>query len=165
MISAYYTRTQTPIGALTLLGNEEGLTEIRFGSGERGRAPMPDCRRDDGPFEEAVRELNAYFARSLQVFTIPLAPVGTAFQKAVWTELQRIPWGQTRTYSQVAESIDRPRAVRAVGAANGKNPIPIMIPCHRVIGANGGLTGYAGGVEIKRQLLTHEGVLLPNLGE
>jgi methylated-DNA-[protein]-cysteine S-methyltransferase len=110
--------------------------------------------------DEAVRQLRAYFAGSLRQFTIPLDPQGTAFQKRVWSELERIPFGEVRSYSQIAHAIGAPRAVRAVGAANGANPIAIVVPCHRVIGANGKLVGYGGGLPLKQRLLELEGCCL-----
>lgn len=110
---------------------------------------------------EAVKQLREYFARQREVFTIALRPAGTPFQLRVWRELDRIPFGHTRTYMELALELGHPGAVRAVGAANGRNPLPIFLPCHRVIGANGSLTGYGGGLEVKRALLQLEGVLLP----
>ena len=100
--------------------------------------------------------MRAYFAGERQTFDLPLAPRGTEFQQSVWSALQQIPYGETTTYSTIAERIGRPAAVRAVGAANGANPIPIVIPCHRVIGASGSLTGFGGGLDVKRQLLAME---------
>ena len=106
---------------------------------------------------EAVRQLRAYFAGELRIFTLPLDPAGTDFQRRVWRELEKIPFGEVRSYSQVAEAIGAPRAVRAVGAANGANPLPIVVPCHRVIGASGRLVGYGGGLPLKKRLLELEG--------
>jgi len=105
---------------------------------------------------KAAAELGAYFTAGLRRFTLPLELVGTPFQRAVWQEVGAIGFGETRTYRDIASSVSRPRAVRAVGAAQGANPVPIVIPCHRVIGTNGDLTGYGGGLEIKRWLLEHE---------
>ncbi|HWI65508.1 MAG TPA: methylated-DNA--[protein]-cysteine S-methyltransferase [Symbiobacteriaceae bacterium] len=114
---------------------------------------------DDGPeLEPVARQLQAYFDRTLQAFALPLDMRGTDFQREVWQALTTIPFGQTRSYGQVAAQIGRPKAVRAVGAANGANPVPIIVPCHRVIGSNGTLTGYAGGLELKQQLLALEGI-------
>jgi O-6-methylguanine DNA methyltransferase len=109
---------------------------------------------------EAVRQLRAYFAGALREFTLPLDPCGTEFQKRVWRQLETIPYGEIRSYSQVAEAIGAAKAVRAVGAANGANPIPIVVPCHRVIGASGKLVGYGGGLPLKKRLLELEGVAL-----
>ena len=113
---------------------------------------------------EAVRQLRAYFAGQLRWFDLPLDMQGTPFQLRVWRELERIPYGETRSYSQIAAAIGAPRAVRAVGAANGANPIPIVVPCHRVIGASGKLVGYGGGLPLKRRLLELEGARALPLG-
>jgi methylated-DNA-[protein]-cysteine S-methyltransferase len=133
---------------------ESGIRSIEF-------APVRSVggQRDDGSplIEEAVRQLRAYFLGTRREFELPLDPQGTAFQKRVWRHLITIPYGQTRSYRQVAESIGAPLAVRAVGAANGANPIPIVVPCHRVIGAGGKLTGYGGGLPLKQKLLELEG--------
>lgn len=142
----------TLIGPLGLEADGDALTGVRFHApGTANREP-----RTAYVLLEAVRELNAYFAGRLRVFSVPLAPRGTAFQQRVWAELVRIPYGETRSYRELAESIGQPAAVRAVGAANGRNPIPILIPCHRVIGSNGKLVGFGGGLETKRQLLSLE---------
>ena len=109
----------------------------------------------------AVRQLNEYFAREREVFSIPLRPAGTPFQLRVWKALEEIPYGHTRTYLDIARGLGAPTAVRAVGAANGRNPLPIFVPCHRVIGTSGSLTGYGGGLDVKLELLRLEGVLLP----
>jgi len=142
------------VGPLLLRATDAGLAEIRYGavaSAESG-----------GPLlGAAARELAEYFAGERRVFTVPLDPSGTAFQRCVWDALAEIPFGQTRSYAQQAGAIGRPDAVRAVAAANGKNPLPIVVPCHRVIGGDGSLTGYAGGLEIKRALLEHEGAIEP----
>jgi methylated-DNA-[protein]-cysteine S-methyltransferase len=116
---------------------------------------------DDAVLVEAVRQLRAYFAGEREVFTVPLSPSGTPFQLSVWRTLEEIPYGHTRTYRDVACAIGRPTATRAVGAANGQNPLPIFVPCHRVIGSNGSLTGFGGGLDVKLALLRLEGVLLP----
>lgn len=137
----------SPVGPLTIRVNDDGaLEEIRFGSSDLGPRTS----------ERVIEQLNEYFAGKRRVFDLPLAPRGTEFQLACWNELQRIPFGSTISYSELARRIARPNAVRAVGAANGANPIPIIIPCHRVIGANGTLTGYGGGLHIKRALLALE---------
>jgi len=120
------------------------------------RSPDPDWVHSEQPFEEVKRQLAAYFDGSLQEFDLPLKPTGTEFQLAVLDELRRIPYGETRSYGEVARRIGRPKAVRAVGAANGRNPIPIVIPCHRVIGRNGALTGFGGGLDTKKALLRLE---------
>jgi len=137
---------ESPVGPLTIRVNAEGaLEEIRFGV-------WPGHK----PSSIVIDQLNEYFAGRRRDFDLPLAPRGTEFQLAVWNELQRIAYGSTISYSELARRIARPNAVRAVGAANGANPIPIIIPCHRVIGANGTLTGYGGGLHIKRALLALE---------
>ena len=122
-------------------------------------------RKDSHPLlKETVRQLRAYFAGDLRVFDLPLELLGTDFQKRVWHELETIPYGETRSYMQVATAIRAPHAVRAVGAANGANPIPIIVPCHRVIGSSGKLTGYGGGLPLKKRLLELEGALAMRLG-
>lgn len=150
----------SPVGELRLVVDDHArLTQIIF----EGDPTSPAAIADPNCAEEAVRELEQYFAGTRHEFTVPLAPEGTPFQREVWDELLRIPYGQTRSYAQVAQAIGRPSAMRAVGAANGSNPIPIIIPCHRVIGANGSLTGYGGGLPIKEKLLQLEGLLTPSL--
>ena len=147
-----YSFIDTPIGAILIAGDGISIIETYFA----GAQPKPDWARDDDAFSEATAQLRAYFAGALKAFDLPLAPRGTEFQQSVWSALLEIPYGQTTTYSAIAETINRPAAVRAVGAANGANPIPIIIPCHRVIGANGSLTGFGGGLDVKRQLLALE---------
>lgn len=147
------TRTiETPIGPLTLQADEAAVTAIRFGA---------DGAQDVSPLLDAAEaQLREYFAGTRRTFDLPLAPRGTAFQQQVWAALRAIPYGETRTYGELAAAIGSPSASRAVGMANHHNPIPIVIPCHRVIGANGTLTGYAGGLEIKRKLLALEGITI-----
>ena len=156
----WYTLLDTPCGALCIAGTTQGLTHVEFQDGERPVRPQPDWREDQGVLDEAREQLQAYFEGRRQRFTLPVAPEGTPFQQRVWQELQEIPWGTTTTYREIAERLGQPAAVRAVGHANGRNPIAIVIPCHRVVGANGRLTGYAGGIAVKRRLLQHEGALL-----
>ena len=149
---------ESPIGNLRLVCRRETLVAIEFGLDR-----IDSSRRGTGVsgfLGQAVNQLTEYFAGDRQNFDLPLAPEGTAFQKTVWNELARIPYGVTISYGQLAGRIGRASASRAVGAANGRNPLPIVLPCHRVIGAAGQLTGYAGGLEIKRWLLIHEGELL-----
>ncbi len=149
----------TPIGRLTLIAADHGLTEIRFGGGAVGGAddhPPDDDARDHPVLAAAVAQLAGYFAGTRRAFALPLAPTGTAFQRAVWQALGAIDYGHTTGYGALARALGRPTAARAVGAANGANPLPIVVPCHRVIGADGTLTGYAGGLAIKRWLLAHE---------
>jgi methylated-DNA-[protein]-cysteine S-methyltransferase len=152
----YYCYYDSPIGELLLAGDEEGLSVIGFPEGSMRRDPDPRWVQAEEPFAEAKRQLNAYFDGSLQEFSLPLKPSGTEFQRAVLNELRRIPYGTTCSYGDVAKRIGRPKAVRAVGAANGRNPLPIVIPCHRVIGRNGELTGFGGGLATKRTLLDLE---------
>ncbi|HXA19434.1 MAG TPA: methylated-DNA--[protein]-cysteine S-methyltransferase [Thermoanaerobaculia bacterium] len=147
-----YSYVDTPVGAILIAGDGASVIETYFA----GAKPKPDWIRDDEAFTEASTQLRAYFAGDLKAFHLPLAPRGTEFQQSVWSALLEIPYGQTTTYSAIAEKISRPAAVRAVGAANGANPIPIIIPCHRVIGANGSLTGFGGGLDVKRRLLMLE---------
>jgi len=153
-----YRHIDTPIDRLLLVGDDGGLHAIRFPTeGERSR-PQSHWRRDDGAFAEAARQLTAYFAGDLTRFDLPLHITGTDFRRRVWSELQTIPYGETISYAALANRIGRPRAFRAVGAANGANPLPIVVPCHRVIGSDGSLTGFGGGIEVKRFLLALEGV-------
>ncbi|MEA2236394.1 MAG: methylated-DNA-[protein]-cysteine S-methyltransferase [Thermoanaerobaculia bacterium] len=147
-----YTYADTPIGAILIAGDGNAIVETYFA----GAKPKPDWIRDDEALREAADQLHAYFAGERCTFDLPLAPRGTDFQQSVWSALQQIPYGETTTYSTIAERIGRPAAVRAVGAANGANPIPIVIPCHRVIGANGSMTGFGGGIDVKKQLLALE---------
>lgn len=152
----FYCHVDTPIGELLLAGDDEALSMIAFPAGPMRRSPDPDWVHSEQPFEEVKRQLAAYFDGSLQEFDLPLKPTGTEFQLAVLDELRRIPYGETTSYGEVARRIGRPKAVRAVGAANGRNPIPIVIPCHRVIGRNGALTGFGGGLDTKKALLRLE---------
>ena len=153
---SYYTYINSPVGQLLLAGSAAGLSLISFPSGSRCKDPQPDWNQDAGPFAAATDQLNAYFAGELTEFNLPLAPEGTPFQLAVWQALQTIPYGETVSYGKLAHTIGRAKAVRAVGAANGANPLPIVIPCHRVIGSNGKLTGFGGGIETKAMLLQLE---------
>ena len=158
-MTTYYQLHDSPTGELLLLSNGEALTALHMTAGKYVPAMRADWVREARPvFTQTKRELDAYFQGKLRAFTIPLAPHGTDFQKRAWIALSQIPYGQTRTYGQQAQSIGSPAAVRAIGAANGKNPIGIIVPCHRVIGANGALTGYAGGLHNKEYLLKLEGI-------
>ncbi len=151
-----YTYLKTPIGALLAARDDRGLRRIAFERNGRPVEPDPDWTREDAAFADAREQLHAYFEGTLRAFDLPLAPRGTPFQLEVWNALRAIPYGQTRSYGQLARTIGSPAAVRAVGAANGANPLPIVIPCHRVIGANGSLTGFGGGMATKRFLLDLE---------
>ena len=147
----------TPLGELLLLADDAGLRGLYLP--DPRHAPPAIAPEGDAPVFAAAREqLDAYFAGELEDFELPLAPEGTAFQQKVWAELERIPFGETISYSTLAERLGNPRAVRAVGLANGRNPLSIVVPCHRVIGADGTLVGYGGGLERKRWLLEHEAV-------
>jgi len=151
MISATH---ETPVGVLTLVSNGEALTRLDF---ENPRYPKPTPPRgDDRVLRETRRQLDAYFAGRLRAFDVPLAADGTPFQQQVWKALLDIGYGATWSYGRLAEAIGSPKASRAVGLANGRNPISIIVPCHRVIGANGSLTGYGGGMERKQILLDLE---------
>jgi methylated-DNA-[protein]-cysteine S-methyltransferase len=145
---------------LRLVASAGGIRAIEF-----DRQPVPECPRNDrNPLLlEAARQLQAYFAGQLREFQLPLDVEGTVFQKRVWREVGSIPFGETRSYLQISTAIGSPRAVRAVGAANGANPVPIVVPCHRVIGVNGKLVGYGGGLALKRRLLEMEGAMAPRL--
>jgi methylated-DNA-[protein]-cysteine S-methyltransferase len=152
----YYDIIESPIGPILLAGNEEGLKRLIFLKSER-RVEVPDGWVENKEFfREAARQLEAYFSGKLESFDLKLAPEGTDFQKSVWKALCEIPFGETRIYKDIAISIGKPKAYRAVGLANNRNPIAIIIPCHRVIGFDGKLTGYASGLDIKEFLLRLE---------
>lgn len=155
-----YCIAPSPIGELLLLGDGSALTGLYLESHADWPRKQPDWRWDEAPFRPALAQLSEYFERRRSRFDIPLAPRGTPFQQRVWAALQQIPLGATTSYGALAERLGDARATRAVGLANGRNPIAILIPCHRVIGANGDLTGYAGGIDRKEWLLRHEGALL-----
>ncbi|MGH8292831.1 MAG: methylated-DNA--[protein]-cysteine S-methyltransferase [Gammaproteobacteria bacterium] len=152
----YYCYLQTPVGQLLLAGDEQGLRQVDFQDGPHPAKPDPAWHEDAKPFHEAIRQLREYFDGERRSFDLSLAPAGTAFQLKVWRALRGIPYGRTWSYGELARRIKRPQASRAVGAANGQNPLPIIVPCHRVIGANGALTGFGGGLKIKQQLLELE---------
>jgi len=154
-----YTYLASPLGKLLLRSDGEGLTGIQF---PRQQPPTPPAHwtRDSQRFDEACRQLRVYFAGELRDFDLPLAMGGSPFERRVWRALRRVPRGTTVSYGHLAARIGQPKACRAVGLANGRNPIPIVVPCHRVIGADGSLTGYGGGLDIKRWLLELEGVQL-----
>ncbi len=156
MTRVYYTELPSPIGPLLLAGNGTALTTIALPSPAGPLPPEPDWTPDPAPLAHAAAQLEAYFAGALRDFDLPLAPAGTPFQQRVWAALREIPYGETASYAAVARRIGHPAAVRAVGSANGRNPIPIVIPCHRVIGADGRLVGYGGGLAAKEALLALE---------
>jgi len=152
-----YRYLDTPIGRLRLVSTGSRLAAIEF-EHHHGE-PGADTSATDAVLELAAAQLLEYFAGRRRQFELPLAAAGTAFQRQVWDALAAIPWGELRSYADIARAIERPTAVRAVGAANGRNPLPIVVPCHRVVGSNGSLTGFAGGLGIKRRLLELEGSL------
>ncbi|HET7370075.1 MAG TPA: methylated-DNA--[protein]-cysteine S-methyltransferase [Gammaproteobacteria bacterium] len=152
----YFCYMNSPVGRLLLAGDEEVLKLISFKTGRHVRQPDADWRQDEAPLRETMRQLGEYFAGERRDFDLPLQPVGTTFQQSVWQALRAIPYGETESYGALAKRIGKPKAVRAVGASNGVNPLPIVLPCHRVIGANGSLTGYGGGLEVKQKLLALE---------
>ncbi len=151
-----YTVLDSPVGPLMLAGDESALRELWFLQGRQRQAPNPAWTESARAFAEPVRQLKAYFAGRLKTFTCAVDPGGTAFQARVWTALREVAYGETISYGELARRIGDPKAVRAVGLANGANPISIVIPCHRVIGADGTLVGYGGGLPIKRALLSLE---------
>jgi methylated-DNA-[protein]-cysteine S-methyltransferase len=145
---------ESPLGALTIAAGPAGLTSLRF-PGAAGAEPAED-RRDATALAGAVAQLDAYFAGDLEAFDLPLDLRGTPFQRRVWAQLRRLPYGATVTYTELATAVGRPDVVRAVAAAVGRTPVPIVVPCHRVVGAGGALTGYGGGLERKAALLDLE---------
>lgn len=155
------TRFESPIGELVITASDSGVTGVWFPG-----ADVPAFQQDDGReprsglLARAREQLAEYFAKARTTFDLPLDPPGTPFQRRVWSALRAIPYGTTVSYSDLARRLGDVRATRAVGAANGKNPIPIVVPCHRVVGARGELTGFGGGLDRKRWLLEHEGALL-----
>ena len=154
-MSFFYCYHQAPIGKLLLIGHKTALTQISFPETWKEK-DIADCILDKSNFIHVTTQLDEYFSGKRQQFTVPLDLIGTPFQKKVWRQLSSIPYGTTTNYGEVAKSINNPKGCRAVGMANGKNPIPIIIPCHRVIGKNGTLTGFGGGLDIKQQLLNLE---------
>ncbi len=149
----YFARLPSPVGELTIGAYDSGITVIAF----PGEMPTAQGAGNPSPLiREAVSQLRAYFAGRLVSFELPLNPAGTAFQKSVWQALLAVPHGATASYGEIAAAVGNPRAARAVGLANGRNPIAIVVPCHRIIGRDGSLTGYGGGLDRKRWLLAHE---------
>ncbi len=146
----------SPIGKLLLVGADSLLEELHF-PGEPAQQEIPDdWQCNEQCFQQALQQLSEYFSGSRQQFDLQIAPKGTAFQQSVWEELRKIPFGRTASYGEIAQRIGNPKACRAVGLANARNPLPIIVPCHRVIGKNGTLTGFGGGLELKQQLLDLE---------
>ena len=152
----YYCYFDSPVGELLLAGDDDALSLVSFPEGSMRRDPEPDWIYNEKPFTAARQQLTEYFAGARREFDLPLKLSGTEFQLSVLHALQQIPYGETTSYSDIAERIGRPKAVRAVGAANGRNPIPIIVPCHRVIGSHGDLTGFGGGLDPKEALLRLE---------
>ena len=146
-----FTIVPSPVGELLLARDDHGIAEIHFHPD-----PHDDWQRNDTAFADAIAQLDEYFLGKRRKFTLKIAPRGTAFQLDVWGALREIPYGETRSYREIARRIGKPEAIRAVGAANGANPLPIVVPCHRVIGSNGSLTGFGGGLAAKRYLLDLE---------
>ena len=157
-MTPFYTIFESPVGPLLLMSDGASLTGLHTDNDKHRPAIQADWVRDDSavPFARTIAQLRAYFDGGLTGFDLPLAPQGTAFQMTVWRELRNIPFGETISYAELARRIGRPTASRAVGHSNARNPISIIVPCHRVIGADKSLTGYAGGLERKRMLLAHE---------
>ncbi|MFI5684314.1 methylated-DNA--[protein]-cysteine S-methyltransferase [Streptomyces sp. NPDC051636] len=152
-----HTVIDSPYGPLTLVADDDGVLRGLYMTDQRHRPPEETFGdRDDTPFAEAREQLAAYFAGELKEFSLELRLHGTPFQRGVWNQLRRIPYGETRSYGELADALGNPGASRAVGLANGRNPIGIIVPCHRVIGASGGLTGYGGGLDRKQRLLDFE---------
>jgi O-6-methylguanine DNA methyltransferase len=166
MFTLYYSRMQSPIGGLVVGVSETGLAIIEFDQGDfpKGRlARTVDWVESEERTAPAIQELQEYFEGKRRAFTVPLDLRGTEFQKKCWNALLKIPYGETRSYAQIARSVDCPQGFRAVGMANHDNPVPIIVPCHRVLASDGSLGGYGGGLEVKRQLLELEGALQPTL--
>jgi len=162
----HWTSALFPFGISLFLAADDGaLTRVSFASAPNlapaDWPPGGEQSREDPLLADAIRQLNEYFAGTRETFSVPLRPVGTPFQLSVWRALEEIPYGRTRSYRDIACALGRPTATRAVGAANGQNPLPIFVPCHRVIGSNRSLTGFGGGLDVKLALLRLEGVLLP----
>ena len=151
----------TPVGKLLIAGDENGLRHVSFEESHFSApvtTPRDDWELNEKPLKDAVRQLKAYFSGKLRVFDVPLAAEGTEFQRRVWKALSKVPYGVTTSYGEIAKSVGNPAASRAVGLANGRNPIAIIVPCHRIIGSSGKLVGYGGGLHHKQTLLKLEGV-------
>jgi len=161
-----FTRVESPVGRLRLIGSDDGLAAVLWNGQDPRQVPLRNISAAPGHplLAETTRQLNEYFAGTRRAFTLPLDFSGTEFQQTVWRALLTIPFGETRSYGQIARQISQPAAVRAVGAANGRNPIPIIAPCHRVIGSTGRLTGFGGGLPAKAWLLALEGSATMSVG-
>jgi len=156
MSPVYHTQIESPIGPLLLTLQEDHLTNVCMHQQKRTVEIQPEWICNASPFRAMAKQFKEYFLGKRTVFDIPIRLIGTDFQRTVWNELMKIPYGTTTSYGELAKRIDNPKAVRAVGLANGQNPIPIIVPCHRVIGSNGKLTGFGGGLENKALLLQLE---------
>ncbi len=166
MLTLWYSRFDSPVGPLVIGVSEKGLAIIEFDSGEfpKGRlAQSAHWQESSNRTAQVVRELQEYFEGKRREFTVPLALQGTDFQMKCWKALLKISYGKTKTYADIARMVDSPRGFRAVGMANHDNPIPIIVPCHRVLASDGTLGGYGGGLDVKRKLLELEGALQPKL--
>jgi len=161
MTEIYYSYLESPVGSLLLAGDGKSLHLIGFPDGKAAKKPQTDWLRRNDVFQQEKEQLSAYFAGDLQQFDLALTPQGTPFQQLVWQALLQIPYGETRSYGEIAAVIGQPAASRAVGAANGLNPLPIVIPCHRVIGSTGKLVGFGGGLATKEHLLALERASVP----
>ena len=159
-----YDVVPAPIGRLIVASDGDAVAGVWMANASPSDEHWARQRGSDAMLAETRRQLTAYFAGTLRDFDLPLAPNGTEFQRRVWTALTKIPYGETISYADLARRIQSAAAIRAVGAANGRNPIPIIVPCHRVIGSDGSLTGFGGGLDRKRWLLAHEGALEAQLG-
>lgn len=152
----YYYFTPTPVGSLLIIGTNTAINALSIRDNDKTDLPVLSKTELPDVFVQCVAEMDAYFAGSQEGFTFPIAQEGTPFQQAVWDRLLTIPYGQTTTYLQLAKDLNNPKAIRAVGSTNGRNQLWVVVPCHRVIGSNGTLTGYAGGIWRKKWLLEHE---------
>lgn len=153
----FYTYIDTPVGPFMIAGDPTAVRMTSFTGGSQHRRPAPGWVQDRAPLERAARQLEEYFAGRRAYFDVPIELSGTRFQRAVWQQLRDIPFGETRAYGEIARAMKSPRAGRAVGAANVANVLPVLVPCHRVVGANGALTGFGGGLRTKQWLLALEG--------
>jgi methylated-DNA-[protein]-cysteine S-methyltransferase len=156
-----YSYIETPVGLLLTSRTDAGIASISFTKRGEPVSPAADWERDDALFDDVREQMASYFGGHLTLFELPLDPAGTEFQRDVWRALLDIPYGATRSYADIARAVGRPTAFRAVGAANGANPLPIVVPCHRVIGSNGALTGFGGGMQVKQRLLALESGMRP----
>lgn len=156
----YFKTIVSPIGPITITATDSYLTSLMWGATVKKSLTSVELKKSNAIITKTERQLKEYFSNNRKTFDIPLSTTGTDFQKQVWEELTKIPYGETISYGEQARRMSKPNATRAVGAANGKNPIGIIIPCHRVIGSNGTLTGFAGGIEVKRRLLAIEGIII-----